>query len=142
MSPTFSSTIWHWRRRAHNTNKNEDRPMGVTESLGVSQWFRCLFTMVSLPPKLTEARCGTWNSVSPHGATLRAIGSPRPFIPLILQPPVQLFKSTMRVPPLVPHWLPTGSHAPIHPLDITNLSSVVQLNNLRPAPLKRHKSAK
>ena len=75
--------------------------MGVTESLSVSQWFRCLFAMVSLPSELIAARCGTWNSVSPHGATLRAIGSPRPFIPLILQPPVQLFKSTMRVPPLV-----------------------------------------
>ena len=42
--------------------------MGVTESLGVSQWFRCLFAMVSLPSKLIEARCGTWTSVSPHGA--------------------------------------------------------------------------
>ena len=72
MSPTLLSTIWHWRRQAHNTNKNEDRQMGMTESLSVSQWFRCLF--------------------------VRAIGSP----------------------------------APIHPCDIANPSSVVQVNNARP----------
>ena len=61
--------------------------MGVTESLGVSQWFRCLFAMVSLPSKLIEARCGTWNSVSPHGATLRAIGSPAPIHPFDITTP-------------------------------------------------------